>query len=117
MAAGRNASTVAFTLISTAILFGIFIGVINLAALKEHGYTASFGWQTPGASTAPGECDRRLVKKGFPFTTIKPADPADDPSGCLDDKNVVASMMNVAVCFVAAGIISVALVEGLRDRL
>lgn len=117
MAAGRNASAVAFTLVITVVLFGIFIGVINLAALKNHGYTAGFGWQTPAASNVRGECDRKLEAEGFPFSTTKPASLADDPSGCLDDKNVVASMMNVAVCFVAAGIISVALVEGIKDRL
>ncbi len=113
MATQRNAKVLLVTLVSALILFLILVATINIPALGKHGYVANFGWQTP-ESQAGGGCDRALATKGFPLTTQRPA---NDAAGCLDSTNPLARAMNLALCFVAASVISVALTEGIKGRL
>lgn len=115
MAAGRNASTLLMTLVATFVLLGVLLVVSGLNVFEKHAYTLNFGWQTPTAPQPSGVCDRAVTYKGFPVRTSRPADPADDPSGCLDSTNPLAESLNFALCFAVAGLVSVTVVSRLRN--
>jgi hypothetical protein len=115
MAAGRNASTLLITLVATIVLFVVFVAGSKVDAVDKHAYSLDFGWQIPKTGQPSGECDRAVTYKGFPLRSSRPADPADDPSGCLDSTNPFAGAMDFALCFAAAGIISAAVVSGIRN--
>ena len=104
MAASR-ASTLLLTLVSTGILFVVFVLVTKISVLTDYSYQLDYGWQNKGTVQAYGQCDRPLVSKGFPLTTQRPA--KDDPSGCLDETNPLASDINLALCFAFAAIVAV----------
>ncbi len=111
--ASRNASMVLFSLLLTIGLFAAFALVIQLPGLSKHSYSLDYGWSTPVPASVPiGECDRALTTKGFPITTSRPS--RSDSSGCLDEKNFLAKNMNLALCFAAAVLISVAATEVVR---
>jgi hypothetical protein len=115
MAIGRNASTLLLTLVATIVIFAVLLVVSGLGTLERHAYTLNFGWQVPNVGQPSGVCDRALTYKGFPIRTGRPADPADDPSGCLDSTNALAQGINFALCFAVAGLVSATVVSRLRN--
>lgn len=105
MSAGRTASTLLLSLVSTAVLFTLFALAIRIPPLADYSYHLDYGWQRAAASPA-GQCDKPLADRGFPLTTERPA--KDDPSGCLEETNPLAGYMNLALCFALAAIVGVA---------
>lgn len=113
MSAGRNASTLLFTLVATIILFAVFAGVSSLNVLEKHAYMPQAGWNQP-TDNAPGlhgVCDIDTATAGFPLAVSRQAAPPDD---CLKATNPLAKAMNYALYFAVAGIISVAVVGSVR---
>lgn len=117
MAANR-ASVTLVAVVATFVFFGIFAAVSHLSVLEKHGYDTGTGWQTvkPVASTG-GQCDRMLTTKGFPLTTRRPATPAEDATGCLDNTNPLANAMNYAIYFAVACILAAAIANAARSKL
>ncbi len=116
MSAGRNASSLLFTLIATIILFAVFAGISSLDPLEKHAYMPGFGWDEP-TDNAPGlhgVCEVDTSTTGFPLATGRQAAPPDD---CLKAANPLAKAIDFALYFAVAGIISVGVVEGVRSRI
>lgn len=105
MSASHRAGALLLSLVSTAVLFVLFLLAIKIPALNNYAFQLDYGWQSPATVQSSGQCDRPLVSKGFPLTTQRPA--KDDPSGCQDETNPLAKELNLALCFAAAAIISV----------
>lgn len=120
MSAGRNnASILLIALISTIVLFLVFVAVAHISALAKESYALDYGWQTApkhsAAHTTAGECDRALTVKGFPIRTQRPD--SSDPTGCSDQTNPLARGLDLALCFALAAMISVGVAEATRSRL
>lgn len=120
MSAGRNnASILLIALVSTVILFLVFVVVAHISALAKESYALDYGWQAAPKHSAVhaigGECDRILTVKGFPLRTQRPD--SNDPTGCSDQTNPLARGLDLALCFALAAIISVGVAEAARSRL
>ncbi len=114
--AHRNASTVLFSLLGTAVLFLIFAGVSSLNFLEQHSYVAQIGWQEP-TDKAPGihgVCAPTDATSGFPLATAKQASP---PNNCLKATNPLAQAMNYSLFFAVAAIIAVGAVNTMARRI
>lgn len=104
MSASRNASTLLLALLSTIVLFAIFVATASISFLSKHSYALDYGWQTSRPDLPGQYCNPELATKGFPIKTDR-HEPGE-ASGCLDQTNLLAHDMNLALCFAAAAIIS-----------
>ncbi len=117
MSAGRNASSLLFTLIATIILFSVFVGISSMNALENHAYMPSFGWREPSVDYRPagiigGVCAPTTATTGFPIASTRQA---EIPDNCMKATNPLAQVMNYALYFAIAAIISVGLVGRMRS--
>jgi len=122
MSAGRNASSLLFTLVATIVLFTVFAGVSSLNALEKHAYMPEFGWgKEPSVDYHPGSIiggvcapTPTVANAGFPITSTRQA---EIPDNCLKAKNPLAQVMNFALYFAVAASISVALIGNFGRKL
>lgn len=114
--AGPKVTIVALSLV-------LFI-VCSALSLKTSGYVLPFGWRAEKTtSTSLGDlnipsgyvavCDRDVVEHGFPFTAMMPF---DNESGCNDQYNLTAVILDVLSALVVSVGVSWFVVKTSRKR-